>query len=48
MEHFMELLHACTDSANISENNCTTKNSNVPYKIEVSTFGLETVKANEK
>jgi hypothetical protein len=35
MEHCMELLNVQTDSEDISENNYTTDNSNVPERIVV-------------
>jgi hypothetical protein len=39
--HFMELLNRQTDSEDITANNYTTDNSNVPDKTEVRVLDLE-------
>jgi hypothetical protein len=36
MEHFTELLNVQNDRGDITENNYTTENSNVPVEIEVN------------
>jgi hypothetical protein len=43
VKHFMELLNVQADNEGIIENNYTTENSNVLYKIEVYMLDLETV-----
>jgi hypothetical protein len=40
MVHFMELLNRQTDSEDITENNYTTENSNVPDKIQVNMLDM--------
>jgi hypothetical protein len=51
MEHFMALLNGQTDSEDITYNNNTTENSNIPDKIEnifYNMLDLETVKRQMK
>jgi hypothetical protein len=42
MEHCMELLNVQTESEDITENNYTTENSNIPDKIDINLLDLET------
>jgi hypothetical protein len=42
MEHFVKLFSGQTGSKNITENNYTTENSNIPHKMEVSILNLKT------
>jgi hypothetical protein len=42
MEHFMGLLNGQMDSEDITENNYTTEDTNIPDKIEVNMLDLET------